>query len=246
MDSSANKGAYSNFTAQQYSPDSIYDGITEVNTDGGSSSFGSSTGTSYSTVSANYMYGSLFTSPADAEGATLQSITWYGRGDFGSGNAKAILVLHSTLQIVAVSDISSFTTTATERTCTFSSPPTISANTQYVLMMIFSVTTRFYYSAGSANQGHYDTSNSYTAPANPTDAAHNNNQYRTRADYVRPNNYELDLEAQWVNADYSQTNEELAIYVNKVTNTHSLDATGGYMIVSGNPSWGSVTGTISF
>jgi len=28
-------------------------------------------------------------------------------------------------------------------------------------------------------------------------------------------------------------------------NTHSLDATGGYMIIGGNPDWGSVTGTIS-
>ena len=246
VDSSANKGSESNFTAQQYGPDSTHDRLTEVNTGGGASSFGSSAGSSYSTVSANYMYGSLFTSPADAEGATLQSMIWYGRGDFGSGNAKAILVSHSTLQILAVSDVTSFTTTATERTCTFSSPPTISANTEYLLMMIFSVTTRFYYGSGSINQGHYDTSNSYATPANPADAAHNNNQYRIRADYVRSDNYELDVEAQWTNADYSQTSEELAIYASKVINTHSLDATGGYMIVSGNPDWGSVTGTISF
>lgn len=246
VDSSANKGSESNFTAQRYGPDSIYDRLTEENTGGGSASFGSSTSTSYTTVSANYMYGSVFTSPSDAEGATLQSIIWYGRGDFGSGNAKAILVSHSTLQIIAVSDVSSFTTTATERTCTFSSPPTISASTQYVLMMIFSVNTRFYYAAGSVNQGHYDTSNSYSTPSNPTDAVHNNNRYRIRANYIIADNYELDLEAQWTNMDYSQTNEQLAIYVNEPVNTHSLDATGGYMIVGANPNWGSVTGTISF
>src|SRR3989304_1969552 len=140
VDSSANKGAESNFTAQKYGPDSSYDRLTEVNTGGGSGSFGSSSSTTYTTVSANYLYGSVFTSPADAGGATLQNVIWYGRGDFGSGNAKAILVLHSTLQIIAISDVTSFTTTATERTCTFSSPPTISANTEYLLMMIFSVT----------------------------------------------------------------------------------------------------------
>jgi hypothetical protein len=246
VDASPSKGAHLNFTAQQNGPDSIYDKITEENTGGGSSSFGSSTSTTYTTVSADYTYGSLFTSPSDAEGSTLQNITWYGRGDFFSGNAKAILVLHSTLQIVAVSDVSSFTTTAAERTCTFSSPPTISANTQYILMMIFSVSTRFYYGTGSTNQGHYDVSNSYLTPTNPTDAAHNNNQYRILANYVRANNYELDLETQWTNVNYAQSHEELAIYANKSINTFSLDATGGYMIASGNPNWGSVTGTISF
>ncbi len=62
-----------------------------------------------------------------------------------------------------------------------------------------------------------------------------------------PSNYEIDLEAQWSNADYDETNEELAIYVDKRDNTHSLDATGGYMIIGGvTPDWGSTTGTISF
>jgi hypothetical protein len=60
-------------------------------------------------------------------------------------------------------------------------------------------------------------------------------------------NYELDLEVQWTNVDYDETNEELAIYVDKGNNTHSLDATGGYMIIGdGTPDWGSTTGTISF
>jgi len=60
-------------------------------------------------------------------------------------------------------------------------------------------------------------------------------------------NYTLDLEVQWTNADYDETNEELAIYVEKGDNTHSLDATGGYMIIGdGTPDWGSTTGTISF
>lgn len=63
---------------------------------------------------------------------------------------------------------------------------------------------------------------------------------------IEDDNYELDLEVQWTNADYDETNEELATYVDK-TNTYSLDATGGYMIVGdGTPDWGSTTGTISF
>ena len=60
-------------------------------------------------------------------------------------------------------------------------------------------------------------------------------------------NYELDLEIQWTNTDYDEANEELAIYVYKGNNTHSLDAASGYMIIGdGTPDWGSTTGTISF
>ncbi len=61
-------------------------------------------------------------------------------------------------------------------------------------------------------------------------------------------NYELDLEIQWTNVNYSKSNEELAIYVGgPPANTHSLDATGGYMIVGdGSPDWGPTVGTISF
>jgi hypothetical protein len=112
--------------------------------------------------------------------------------------------------------------------------------------MIFSVNTRLYYSTGTTNQGHYDTTNSYSSPTNPTDYYHNNYQYRIQATYTKANNYELDLEEQWTNVDYSQPHEELAIYANQATNTHALYATGGYMIVGGNPDWGSQMGTISF
>jgi hypothetical protein len=62
------------------------------------------------------------------------------------------------------------------------------------------------------------------------------------------NNYELDLEAQWTNVDFSESNEELCItFYDGTNNTYSLDATGGYMIIGdGSPDWGSPAGTISF
>ncbi len=62
-------------------------------------------------------------------------------------------------------------------------------------------------------------------------------------------NYELDLEVQWTGVDYTQSNEELAIHATNIgeSNSHSLDATGGYMVVGdGSPDWGSTRGTISF
>jgi hypothetical protein len=157
----------------------------------------------------------LFTSPADSEGAIIPSIVWYGRTGSGTGNAKAVLVLHSTLAIIAVSEAVSVSTTAQERTCTFSSPPTISANTEYVLMMIFSASTRFYYASGSTNQGHYDTSNSYTTPTNPTDAVHNNYKYCIRANY-NAKGYNLDLEVQWTSVNFNEENEWLSIYCGKM------------------------------
>jgi hypothetical protein len=58
-------------------------------------------------------------------------------------------------------------------------------------------------------------------------------------------NYELDLEVQWTNVNYSESNEELSIFLDE--NSDSIDATGGYMIVGdGTPDWGSTSGTISF
>ena len=246
VDSSADKGTHSAFSAQKYGPDSIVDTLTEANTGGGSGYFGSSTGTSYTTVYANRMYGSVFTSPSNAEGATLQNVIWYGRGSSSSGNAKAVLVLHSTMQIIAISEPVSFTTATAERTCTFASPPTLSANTEYVLMMIFSTDTRFYYSSGSTNQGHYDTTNSYSVPTDPTDATHNNNRYRIRAEYNIPNNYELDLEVQWTHANFGEANAELCIYLGEFSgenlNVDVWTGSGWTNLFSGlNVGWNNVT-----
>lgn len=244
VDSSPGKGSHSNFTAQQYGPDLICDTLTEGNTGSRSSSFGSNISNTHTTVSANQMIGSVFTSPADAEGATVESITWYGRSTSTYSYSKAILVLASTKAILAVSDALYASSTLQEWTNTFATPPTISANTDYLLMMIFDYTTRFYLNPGSVNQGYSDTSNSYITPSNPTDATNNNNQYRIRASYTTKENYELDAEVQWTNANFNEKNTELAIY--KKTNTHTLNASGGYMTVDGSPDWGSVTGTISF
>jgi len=60
--------------------------------------------------------------------------------------------------------------------------------------------------------------------------------------------YQLDLEVQWTGVDFTQTNEQLAIYLDGNSgNTFSLDGTGGYMIIGdGTPDWGGVSGTISF
>jgi hypothetical protein len=211
VDGSADKGSHSNFNNQK-AKDNAFDVLTEQNTGGLQSTFGSSSGSSYTTVPANQAYGSIFTSPANAGGATIQNIIWYGRTGSGSGNSKAILVNSATKTIIATSNIVSVSTTAQERTCTFATPPTIQANTQYILMMIFSASTRFYYGAGASNQGYLDSTNNYATPSNPTDSTNNNNQYYIRATYQTPVNYELDLEEQFTGVDFGQSNEYLCVY----------------------------------
>ena len=159
-----------------------------------SSTFGYTTaGSSYRTVSANYMYGSVFTSPAYS-GMTVQNLRFRGRGSFGTANVKGVLVRHSDLTIVAVGNPVSISTTANWYTSTFSSSPSISASTDYVIMLIPDASTRFYYGTGTTKQGHYDRTNSYTTPANPTDATHNNNQYSIYCTFTYPSQYTCEVD----------------------------------------------------
>ncbi len=71
--------------------------------------------------------------------------------------------------------------------------------------------------------------------------------FSTDVPFSQASSYMLDLEVQWTNVvDYSETNEELCIYLSDYSQG-SLDATGGYMIVGdGSVDWGSAAGTISF
>lgn len=125
-------------------------------------------------ISGNDMWGSLFTSPADVD--TADSITWYGTGHSGTDYFFGIIVLHSNLNIISngVTDVGNYNETPSWNTATYSTNPSLSASTGYVLMMICSDTADIYYDTGDANQGHYDTSNSWISPSNPTDAVHSN------------------------------------------------------------------------
>jgi hypothetical protein len=145
--------------------------------------FGSTaTSSNYVNVNANTMYGSLYISPSAA--VTVKSISFYGRSNSGTANVKCLIVRHSDMQIIAVTNPVSVTTIPQWKNATFSSPPTLSPNTEYVLMIIPDNQVRFYYTTGSPYQGHNDASNSYSSPTNPTDASHNNYQYSIYCNYV--------------------------------------------------------------
>ena len=65
-------------------------------------------------------------------------------------------------------------------------------------------------------------------------------------DEVRASN--VSRTASWTRASYESGRDDLVDFgLEDMQNRHSLDATGGYMIVgAGTPNWGSVSGTISF
>ena len=132
-------------------------------------------GASSTPASGNSMMGALYTSPADV--GVADSITFAEDG-WEATNAKGVIVLHSNLNIIPngitapVYIPSDYTTSW--RTAIFSTPPSLSPNTDYVLMAIAEESyLDLSYDAGSANQGHLDTTNSYASPSNPTDATHN-------------------------------------------------------------------------
>lgn len=156
-------------------------------------SFGNTVpGSSSTLVGANAMYGSLFTSPPAA--VIARSITFYGRANAQTRNVKCLIVRHSDLKIIAITDPVSITTALQWWTATFQNPPTLTPNTEYLLMLIPSAQVRFYYATGSANQGHYDATNSYTSPRDPTDAFHNTNRYSIYCNYDQPAEYTVEVE----------------------------------------------------
>jgi hypothetical protein len=95
---------------------------------------------------------------------------------------------------------------------------------------------------------YYELNNDYTDSASTDDASlFGSGAFSTDIPSWNAGGFELDLEVQWTNiADYSESNEELCIYLSDYSEG-SLDATGGYMIVGdGSANWGSSAGTISF
>lgn len=256
VDSSADKGTHSNFSGQQTGPDSSYDVLEEESVNATVDSWGitSSSFTDTSThATYRYMGG---TSPSiDNMTVTRLHICYSGTGTIA----------------IALYTGGSLTdpTGALKRTEAYNVAVSSGWNTIDVPDYSWPKDTvtwigwahaggSVYYSTSSADAGDFqssrgrwdqttpaDANETGSMPTNPSSGSFSNYWYAMYAEYEVPI-YQLDLEVQWTSVDYDESNEELAIYANK-TNTHSLDASGGYMIIGdGTPDWGSVTGTISF
>ncbi|MGB9134072.1 MAG: LamG-like jellyroll fold domain-containing protein [Candidatus Bathyarchaeia archaeon] len=257
VDSSNGKGTHSNFTAQQSGPDSICDKLKEGNTSVAVNNWGiTSSSFTLNSTHTNYRYMSGI-SP-----------------DVGNMKVKKLHIRYSGAGTVAIAlytgGILTDPTGATKRTEAYNVAVSAGWNEIDVPDYDWGRNTvtwigwcrggaGIYYSSSSADAGDFqsargrwdqttpaDANETISMPVNPGAGSFANYWYAMYVEYEIPT-YELDLEAQWTSADYDETNEELFIHVNKGGNTHSLDATGGYMTVgSGTPNWGSSTGTISF
>ena len=135
----------------------------------------------------NHLDGSVFEAPVNA---TADNIKVYVDNDTGfTRRFKAVLVLHSNLNIVddGVGSIVEKADSSGEtlETSTFGTPPSLTANTNYVLSFV----SQYYgieiqYDTGDADQGHHDTSNDYGTPTNPTDASHSTIKYSIYCTYT--------------------------------------------------------------
>ena len=229
VDSSPNKGTITNFAGMQTGIDGSYCTFAEVLTSNAASSFGNPTAASsgYSVISKNGLYGGAFTSGSLA--SSVYNVTFYGRSVSGA-SVKAV-ICDSSGHIIAngVSAGTSISNKVDWYTVTFSTAPTISANTNYWLMIIASDNSiRLYYGA-DAGSGKYDDSNSYTSPHDPS-VSSNSYNYCIYANTSSAATYQLDYEVQWTNLSTIQQTNNLGIYLTGQTGSEALTVdvwTGG-------------------
>lgn len=146
------------------------------------STFGyTSTSTAYVTGGANLLIGSLYTSGSDAEGAFLQSMTWYGKAYSTTVNVKAVLVDGTSLEVLAVSDPVSVNTSDAWRTCSFTGYNYLEASKTYYLCLISDGSCIYYCNTDSGTA--FWEANSYTTPVDVTASDYNTRNFCIYASY---------------------------------------------------------------
>lgn len=125
----------------------------------------------------NNFGGSLFTGVT----GIATSIHMYARNWISGDNTylKGIIVKHSDLTIIS-NGVSNAVQTLNYQPfqwyqADFGTSPDLDGS-DYVLGLVPYYYHAFMYDTGDANQGHWDDSNSYASPTNPTDASHNTNK----------------------------------------------------------------------
>ena len=144
-------------------------------------------GGSETSAGVNEMQGSLFTSPADVDFAN--SISVY-MSELSPTQFKGIIVSHSDMHIITngigeATDLNTSYPTYSWHTSSFSTPPSLSPNTEYVLMWVVGdCTSMIKYDTGDTDQGHDDDSNSFASPSDPTDAQHTDYKFSIYCTYT--------------------------------------------------------------
>jgi hypothetical protein len=245
VDGSPDKGTETNFVnAKGINPDTNVMTIQEVDQDAGTSTIGktSGTGTSYTTINANQMYGQVFTATSSGE---ISQATFYGRSSAGTPNAKFVICDSSGVILTnGVSNPVVVSTTAGNKVATWaagSRPIVQNGQTYWIMVVADANSVRLYYSGTTGGTNKADTTNSYGSPTNPTDATSGTINYRVL--YADMNNldYEIDSEYQFTGANFTQDNEQVCFYVTSHTGSETL-----YVNYRNGVSWtnlGSITTT---
>jgi hypothetical protein len=222
VDSSANVGTQSNFTAMQYGPDSTYNTLTEGNTGGTGYHWGiDSSSFTYSSTHTDYRYMGGTSPNVDNMVVTKLHIRYSG-----TGTVAIALYTGGTL---------SDPTGATRRTQAYNVSVSSGWNTINVPAYNWPKNTvtwigwchsggGVYYSSNSWDAGDFQSSRgrwSQTSPANadesssmptnPGAGSFDNYWYAVYVEYDTPS-YKMDLEAQWTGLNPSQQNASLCIY----------------------------------
>ncbi|NIM47352.1 MAG: hypothetical protein GTN40_04330 [Candidatus Aenigmarchaeota archaeon] len=138
-------------------------------------------------INCDQLVGSYFTSPSDADGATVDKLTFYVGRPSETVDVKGVIAFLSNLTIlpngvgnaVNVGSLGWYDST-------FSSPPVIEASTDYVLMIICDspfISGGFWWDYG-ASKSRTDSSNDYDSPSDPTDASTGNYNFSIYATYI--------------------------------------------------------------
>ena len=209
IDSSPDIGTHSNFTAQHYGPDSIYDTLAEEDTGGGSTTFGktnvgaSSRGFTGYLEASRYQCGQDFTVTKILLYLSGGTPGYYARTAIysDSSGAPGSLLGQSAEQEIASSGWHEFTG--------FNVP--VSQNTYYWLAFQISTSNLAYnYDTGVANQHAYIA---YTYGSFPSTFGSPSYTAEAQSIYAASSvvNYEIDIEIQWDDLPNSLPNEELCI-----------------------------------
>ena len=257
VDGSADIGTHSNFSAQQYGPDSIYDTLKEQNTTATVDDWGI-TSNSFTDTSVHLEYRYLGGTSPDIDNMTVTKLhIRYS----GTGTMAIALYTGGTL----IDPTEAIKRTEAYNVAVFAGWNEIDVSDydweKNAITWVGWCHSggNIYYSSSSGESGDFqsargrwsqtipfDANETSSMPTSPGSGSFVSYWYAIYVEYEAPN-YEMDLEVQWTSADYDETNEELAIRIDKGNNTYSLDALGGFMIIGdGTPDWGSTTGTISF
>ena len=161
-------------------------------------------GGSDNSLTANDLAGSSFTAPSDVD--TVTSLTlWQRSARFEFW--KAVIVLNSTEVIITngVGNSVDGTLNIEEATSTFSTPPTLSPSTDYILAVVHGTSGSgiIRFDAGATDQGTEDTTNSFSTPTNPTDGVRDTNKHSIYVTYVASGGVAAEVQSEhWFNPDF--------------------------------------------